>query len=287
MQRRSLAINTIIPLSVDESAPVRLGVLEALGEVLYTFHEDEGGPPKEILRLFLGRPEDRQVQSSSPSLADQQHFWGTPKSSFASQIQDMDTMVQDQSPLESFYKDPARPLICAFNYPAVAVTLGRARWGELRELYIALSQDLAIKVRRTLAASLGELAEIIGSDNAQQDLLPVWWESVRCEEDGEVRLKAIECVGTFVGALGDRKAEVAEGLLDVWKAGTLRGWRERQVAVSAFVGFIHSISERKLNVIKGLLNLALEDGVAGVREAAISIVSAIVCQKWPDIKLVF
>ena len=253
---------------------MRLGVLEALGEVLYTFNEDEDGPPKEILRLFMGRPEDRRVQSPPPSLAAQ--VWGTPKSPFASQIQDM---AQEQSPLESFYKDPARPLICAFNYPAVAVTLGRARWGELRELYIALSQDLAIKVRRTLAASLGELAEIIGSDNAQQDLLPVWWESIRCEEDGEVRLKAIECAGTFVSALGDRKEEVAEGLLDVWKAGTLRGWRERQVAVGAFVGFIHSISERKSNVIKGLLNLALEDGVAGVREAAISIVSAIVCQK--------
>jgi serine/threonine-protein phosphatase 4 regulatory subunit 1 len=262
-------------------------VLEALGEVLYTFREDIHGPPEEILRMFLGRAEDRRVrderQSSPPSLSDQfakQQVWGTPKSPFTSQIEDLNTLgspMEAESPLESFYKDPARPLICAFNYPAVALTLGRARWDELRELYLTLSQDLAVKVRRTLAASLGELAKIIGPDNAQQDLLPVWWDSIKCEDDGEVRLKAIECVGMFVGALGERKVEVAEGLLSVWKAGTLRGWRERQVAVGALVGFIGSIGEMKPSVIKGLLKVALEDGVAGVREAAISIVSVNIC----------
>jgi len=286
-QRRSLAIDTVVPLSVDESPSVRLGVLEALGEVLYTFHEDEDGPPEEILRLFLGRAEDRRVrderQSSPPLLTElsaKQQVWGTPKSPFASQTQDLETSgspMQEESPLESFYKDPARPLICAFNYPAVALTLGRARWGELRELYVVLSQDPSVKVRRTLAASLGELAKIIGTDNAQQDLLPVWWDDIACEEDGEVRLKAIECLGTFVDALGEQKVAVVERLLSVWKAGILKGWRERQVAVGAFVGFIGSISENP-SVIKGLLKEALEDGVAGVREAAIAIVCADVCR---------
>jgi serine/threonine-protein phosphatase 4 regulatory subunit 1 len=294
-QRRSLAIGTVVPLSVDESETVRLGVLEALGEVLYTFHEDEDGPPEEILKLFLGRAEDREVrdalQRSPPSLAEQfakQQVWGPPKSPFASQVQDIDTMaspVQEESPLESFYSHPERHLICAFNYPAVALTLGRSRWGELRELYVVLSRDTTVKVRRTLAASLGELAKIIGPNNAQQDLLPVWWDNIQCEEDGEVRLKAIECMGTFVDALGERKVDVAEGLLNVWKAGTLRGWRERHAAVGAIVGFIGSISEKKPTVIKDLLKVALGDGVAGVREAAIAIVSTNVCPKmWLDIK---
>jgi hypothetical protein len=55
------------------------------------------------------------------------------------------------------------PLICAFNYPALALTLGKERWGELRELYLELSTSLVVKVRCTLAASLGELAKILGS----------------------------------------------------------------------------------------------------------------------------
>jgi serine/threonine-protein phosphatase 4 regulatory subunit 1 len=279
-ERRALAIDTVVPLSMDESPSVRHGVLEALGEVLYTFHQDRDGPPEEILRLFLGRAEDRPVHDKrQPSLLpvsgqfSEQYLWGMPTSPFASQIQDLSTKVssaQDVSPLESFYKDPERPLICAFNYPAVALTVGRRRWSELRELYFSLSQDPAVNVRRTLAASLGELAKIIGPENAQQDLLPVWWDGIKCEEDGDVRLKAIECMGTLVNALDDRKVEVADGLLDIWKAGTLKGWRERQVAVGAFVGFMSSI---KPSNIKDLLKLALEDSVAAVREAAVSIVS--------------
>ncbi|KAI6028785.1 armadillo-type protein [Pisolithus orientalis] len=132
--RRSVALSTLVPLSRDESPAVRSGVLEALGEVLYTFHTDQDGPPSELLRLFLGR----------------------------------------EQPFKEQY--PARPLACAFNYPAVALTLGSARWGELREYYLTLAQCRTSKVRRTLAASLGELARVIGPENAARDLSQAWEE---------------------------------------------------------------------------------------------------------------
>ena len=66
------------------------------------------------------------------------------------------------------YDDPSRPLVCAFNYPAVALTLGRARWPALRNLYRALSENPSFKVRRTLAASLGEMARIGQTDRSVQ-----------------------------------------------------------------------------------------------------------------------
>lgn len=59
--RRSVALSTVVPLSRDESPAVRSGVLEALGEVLYSFHADECGPPDELLSLFLGRQEDKPI----------------------------------------------------------------------------------------------------------------------------------------------------------------------------------------------------------------------------------
>ena len=42
---------------------VRSGVLEALAEVIYTFHEDADGPPDRLLRLFLGvrEPDDPRL----------------------------------------------------------------------------------------------------------------------------------------------------------------------------------------------------------------------------------
>lgn len=64
--RRSLALSTIVPLSRDESPAVRSGVLEALGEVLYTFHVDEQGPPDELVSLFIGRQEDHPPSRMVP-----------------------------------------------------------------------------------------------------------------------------------------------------------------------------------------------------------------------------
>lgn len=277
-QRRALALDTIIPLSSDENADVRQGVLEALGEVIYTFHEDEAGPPEEILRLFLGRAEDRRAldeqRSSNAEIAVK---WGMLSTSptFAFQTSDVNQKISEEPPLELFYKDPGRPLICAFNLPAVALTLGRKRWIELRDLYLYLTKDPSLKVRRTLAASLGELAKIIGPDNAQSDLLPVWKTSVRFEEDAEVRNKALECTEVFIGALheGRCRKEVAEEMVDVWRTGTLRGWRERQTAASSLAGLQASIGEKEPIIIRNLLMLALEDPVAAVRETGKSSVS--------------
>ncbi|KAF8078049.1 armadillo-type protein [Lyophyllum atratum] len=131
-KRRALALDTMMALSADESPAVRFGVLEALGEVIYTFQQDKEGPPEELVELFLGRRDDLRARDG------------------------------EQPPSNEFVVE--RPHICAFNYPAVALTLGRERWPELREVYLEIARNRTMKVRRTLAASLGELAKIIGQE---------------------------------------------------------------------------------------------------------------------------
>ncbi|KAJ6547456.1 armadillo-type protein [Mycena capillaripes] len=265
--RRTLALDTIIPLSTDESQPVRSGTLESLGEVLYTFHEDDDGPPEELVQLFLGRREDRRVRDGQQAVQDRDQILSslfgrpTPQRSAGSMM---------ESPLTSFYTDPARPLICAFNYPAVALTLGRARWGELRVAYLEIADNKEVAVRRSLAASLGELAKIIGEENAERDLMGVWWDAVRSEEE-EVREKALECVEVFVAALRkEPQIAVVSGLLTIWQEGVFRGWRERQGIARSLVGLTNSVGHDIPGVLRGLLRKALEDNVAAVREAAIS-----------------
>lgn len=261
-QRYSLALETLLILSTDESATVRSGVLEVLGEVLYTFHLDEGGPPAQLVELFLGRKEDRRVRDGQQSSTD------PPSLSIGGTFKD--------ALLESFYCDPGRPLICAFNFPAVALTLGRDRWPELRDVYIDVASDKAFNVRRTLAASLGELAKIIGGENAQRDLVGVWWDSVCCEEE-EVRVKAIECVDEFVLALGsDAGANIIQRLVSVWDEGAFKGWKEREAIAKAFMTLARSSGGRKVpSSVKALLTRALEDKVAAVREIAVTVLPEI------------
>lgn len=248
-QRRAVALETVEALSADDNGTVRSGVLEALGEVIYTFHEDADGPPEALVRLFLG-PKEVPSQTQDRYRPD-----GLP------------------TPLELFYSDPKRPLICAFNFPAVALTLGRRRWSELREAYLDLTTDVTCEVCRTLAASLGELAKIIGTDNTQKDLLNVWWLYIDFEDEG-VRTKALESLYDIIGVVGNEIGRtLAQGLLTRWGGGTFRGWRERETVLKHIVGWVNRIGLGSALLARGLLLKGLEDNVAAVREAAIVAVS--------------
>lgn len=250
---------------------VRSGVLEALAEVIYSFHEDDERPPKRLLRLFLGVREDDDPHKTEveevpqPSSPASSLSWSDFVASVSSGTND--------GPEPDIYDDPSRPLVCAFNLPAVALTLGRERWSELRELYQQLSLTRSFKVRRTLAASLGELAKIIGPEQARTDLMPVWWASVRSDE-ADIRLKALESVEMFIAALGaEERVEVLDGIKDrVWPL--LKGWRERETAVKALPKFAVVDGVDGL-VVWRLLVKGLTDSAATVREAAVSTVSVL------------
>jgi serine/threonine-protein phosphatase 4 regulatory subunit 1 len=266
--RRTLALDVIPTLANDESMTVRSGVLEALAEVIYTFHDDAERPPDKLLRLFLGVREDDDPHKEEP---EDEKAPSSPASSLS--WNDFITSVSsgtNDGPEADIYDDPSRPLVCAFNLPAVALTVGRDRWSELRELYHTLSRTSSFKIRRTLAASLGELAKIIGPEQAHNDLMPVWWASVRSDE-GDIRLRALESSEAFVDAIGieDRK-DVLFGLEErVWPL--LRGWRERESLVKSLpaLAAVEGVDER---IIWRLLRKGLVDSAATVREMSVSTV---------------
>ncbi|CAK5277740.1 unnamed protein product [Mycena citricolor] len=266
-QRRKLALESVLPLSTDESQTVRSGALECLGEVIYTFHADPGGPPKELVELFLGRREDKRVRDGQQATEERERY-----------IQSLlgranpTLPVRPESPLTSFFTDSARPLICAFNMPAVALTLGGARWPELRQTYLDISENRDPSIRRTLAASLAEMAKIIGPEHAEVDLLGVWWDSV-VADDEEIRERALGITEAFVPMMGrDNRAAMVRGLLDGWQAGSFRGWRERKSISKSLAGLASAVGDEMPEVLRALLMKALQDDIAAVREAAISIV---------------
>ncbi|KAG6903194.1 hypothetical protein C0995_002737 [Termitomyces sp. Mi166 len=241
-QRRSLALETILTLATDESPAVQCGVLEALGEVLYTFHEDEGGPPMELVELFLGRRGGIQ---------------------------------NGQRGTELLRNIVDRPLICAFNYPAVALTLGRQRWDELRAMYLELAKNRSVKVRRTLAASVGEVAKIVGTEHAQRDLVGVWWDGIRCEDE-EVRTRAVESLPHLLGVVGTEVGDsLVFGLETVWDEGGFRGWREREGIALGLTDLGTSTGQKGRRLVVGLVRRALEDNVAAVREAGVKAVAGL------------
>src|SRR6266545_972033 len=220
-QRRTVALETIVALSADKDATVRCGVLECLGEVLYTFAGDDGGPPEQLVQLFLGRRDDKNIR-----VGQKQTF-----TSFHSALLSMKAQ-NAVTPLESFYKQEKRPLICAFNFPAIVLTLGAERWVEVRENYLDLVQNPNVNVSRTLAASVGEIAKVIGAEGAKQDLVGVWRGFLRSYES-DVRMKTLESVADLMKVVvtaGGVKVgrDIVDEVGKIWKEDMFRGWRERE-----------------------------------------------------------
>jgi serine/threonine-protein phosphatase 4 regulatory subunit 1 len=259
--KRTLALETVQALSKDPYGGVRSSVMESLGEVLYSFHNDPGGPPAELVHMFLGREQDKNVRRGHPS-----------PTSFTWMAN-----YRQETAAESFYTDPERPLVCAFNFPAVALTLGPNRWPELRETYADLSENASPKVRKTLTASLGDLAKIIGRGPAMQDLSPIWWKSIRAREE-EIRTMAIKTLETLSQILEeDARRSMLGEVLRAWQDGVLRGWREREMVLSLLDRFLVLGGSKACETIEGLLIKGLYDNVAAVRELAIHLVSVLDC----------
>lgn len=276
-QRRTVALETVVALSADKNATVRCGVLESLGEVLYTFVDDESGPPEQLIQLFLGRKEDQDVR-----IGQKQSFTSLQFALLSIKIKAQNHVA----PLESFYTQEKRPLICAFNFPAVVLALGGRRWAELHENYLDLVQNQNVNVSRTLAASIGEIAKIIGAHNAQRDLVNVWRSFLRSTE-ADVRVKAVEGFLDLLKVVISREGRVVarEMVNDVrkaWSENIFRGWRERECVQKQLVNWFdviwqgagsRGVDDGIVGIFRELLLKGLEDNAANVRESAIARVS--------------
>ncbi|THH05452.1 hypothetical protein EW145_g4780 [Phellinidium pouzarii] len=283
--RRRQALRTILKLAGDPASQVRTGVLEVLGETIYSFSGDPRGPPEEIVKLFIGEegrdwhaPESptfdtyNSPQSRTPwansmmrarisSVMSSDNF-GRPSYTSTSSSSSSDSSTES---------NPARPLVCAFNLPAVILTLGPTRWSELRGLHFFLSRTGASKVRQTLAASIGEIARIIGPENSRSDLIYRWWDFVR-GHDAVVRAKALEALETFLQALDQQdRVRLVYSLEEIWD-NHLKRWREREVlarTLARLAPFFPSNGQS----LRTILGRALRDETAAVRTAAVEAVS--------------
>jgi serine/threonine-protein phosphatase 4 regulatory subunit 1 len=61
----------------------------------------------------------------------------------------------------------------AFNIPAIVLVYGPEKWPSLRDVYKKLVRRGSHRTRRSLAASVHELARLLGPENTANDILPL------------------------------------------------------------------------------------------------------------------
>jgi serine/threonine-protein phosphatase 4 regulatory subunit 1 len=172
------------------------------------------------------------------------------------------------------YADSEIITFCAFDFPAVLYTIGKERWGEVRETYFALVKDLQWKVRRPLSHSLHEVARILGTDLTEQNLLTVF--ELFMKDLDEVKVGVVRHIAKFLAILSPPSREkYLPVVCDI--TNETSNWRFRKL-IARQLGELSGLYDAK-TVNKWLVPISLQvcqDAVAGVRRAAFRSVGALI-----------
>ncbi|CAK91467.1 unnamed protein product (macronuclear) [Paramecium tetraurelia] len=96
---------------------------------------------------------------------------------------------------------------CAYGFPAVLQTVGVARWQQLHKLFNHLWKQKNERICKTLAASLHEIAKIIGAEKAEIDLFPVLETIFVKEPNDNVLMGCVKNLSQFLKIFSDEKKE--------------------------------------------------------------------------------
>jgi serine/threonine-protein phosphatase 4 regulatory subunit 1 len=252
----------------DSSKWVRNAALQHLGPFLATL------PGPKISSLLLSHYVRMGLPPEFPPS-------GSPTSSSSSSAASLfsSASAATLATLARIGADPADAelaVYCAFSFPAVALTFGRQRWPELRQLFISLSRDIQIKVRRPLAFSLHELARILGPDIAEADLVPAF--DIFLKDMDDVKFGVIRNLSQFLKALSANatRESYLPVLDELLRASLPHNWRFRKSLASQLTSLCSLFSAHATHEIVTPFALALlADPVSEVREEAINGVPAL------------
>eukprot|EP00123_Amoebidium_parasiticum_P017768 comp23983_c0_seq1/m.42578 comp23983_c0_seq1/g.42578 ORF comp23983_c0_seq1/g.42578 comp23983_c0_seq1/m.42578 type:complete len:751 (-) comp23983_c0_seq1:39-2291(-) len=157
---------------------------------------------------------------------------------------------------------------CAYCLPGVLLALGPEGWEHVRDIYHTLANDLQWKVRRTLAHSIHEVAQILGTDRAEAELVPVFNSFLK--DLDEVKVGAIKHFAYFLAVLpASTRAQYLQQLPQIRTIENANNWRFRALLAQQLTAlctlYPPELVADSLSAVA--LGLALDE-VANVREHA-------------------
>lgn len=164
---------------------------------------------------------------------------------------------------------------CAFNFPAVAFTIGRQHWPLIKATYVALSNDMQWKVRRTLAFSIHNLAAILGPEITTRDLLPVFTGFLR--DLDEVRIGVLKNLAEFLRLLTPPvRSSLLCHLADFLQTENYRNWRFRYLFAEQLILLCDLFAINDVNEYLSPIAMTLAiDKVAEIRQITYKLMSTI------------
>lgn len=243
--KASIAVEGIELFKNDVSRNVRNSLADITGEVISKFLPEDwkesgqpGQVPEQLLEFFL--------------------TLGNTTTTSANQMYKMDT---------------DRIHNCAYNFPAVVLTAGAGYWdSHLKDTYLSLTKDYQLKVRRTFAYSLHDIARIIGSERTERDLVQIF--ALYLMDLDDVKQGVLEHLSEFLGVLAtSSRNEYIPILAEVWD-GVMNNWHLRDILAHQLRDI--AVLFDAARVVEHILPLAIRachDEFAAIRETGVEIAS--------------
>jgi len=150
---------------------------------------------------------------------------------------------------------------CAFNFPAVMLTLGKQFWPLMHQHFLSLCNDLqsSVRVRKTMAKSIYQIALIVGHEQATKDLVAPFVEFFK--DIDEIKIEVVKQVANFIKIVDPSKHEIIVNQLEMcWMPSiNVINWRLRE-QIGIQIVELNKIGQRiqKENCILYLTGLALK-----------------------------
>lgn len=157
----------------------------------------------------------------------------------------------------------------------------------MRPTFKALCNITHQRITVSLAASVHEIAKIIGPDMASQDLLLPFFEWLNGND--EIRGRTLAQFPTFLAHLPpDDAADTLQSVLAMWETGDFRNWRHRETLAKhapAILKVLLRVGHGDLSL--DLLRSGLFDTFQAIRDAAIKAVRIRQIERLLDISHIF
>ena len=94
----------------------------------------------------------------------------------------------------------------AYNFPAILFCYGKKAWPELKAIYFDFCFEEDLKIRLSIIASFHEIANILGKEMTENELLPVYDKFLESNEKYEQKL-AIKNLPKLLYKVNKKKKE--------------------------------------------------------------------------------
>jgi len=155
---------------------------------------------------------------------------------------------------------------CAYNFPAVLLTLGSSKWPQLLKLFNTLLKADP-KIRKPLACSLHHIAKIIGEEDAEKHLLPAL-ESFLEDSNDDIKYGVLENLALFFKVFkAGKREDMIDILINLQK--DQKKWRVRELIAKQIENFTLLFPpEVNFTIISPIIFKLVDDPVACVRVEA-------------------